>query len=96
MEVNEALVDKLAGLARLSFNAEEKKAIAGDLEKMINFVRKMEEVDTSSVEPLLHMSGQKNIFREDEVTGQVSKNAALKNAGHHNDDFFLVPKVIKQ
>jgi len=96
MEVTEAMVDKLASLARLRFDAEEKTAITTDLRRMIDFVQKMDEVDTSNVEPLLHMSGQQNIFREDVIEGQVSKQEALKNAGLHNADFFLVPKVIKQ
>ena len=90
------MVDKLASLARLRFDAEEKTAITTDLRRMIDFVQKMDEVDTSNVEPLLHMSGQQNIFREDVIEGQVSKQEALKNAGLHNADFFLVPKVIKQ
>ncbi len=96
MEVNEALVDKLANLARLRFTGEEKTAIQNDLQRMISFVQKMDDVDTGAIEPLLHMSAESNTFREDEVSGQVDKKEALKNAANHNEDFFLVPKVIKQ
>lgn len=96
MEVNEALVDKLAGLARLQFSPEEKQAITHDLQRMIGLVEKMNEVDTNNVEPLLHMSEGKNRFRKDEIVGQVDKAKALKNSANHNEDFFLVPKVIKQ
>lgn len=96
MEVNEALVDKLAKLSRLRFNEEEKDAIRKDLERMISFVQKMDEVNTDEVQPLLHMSTEINQFRKDEVQGHVEKKAALRSAANHNEDFFLVPKVIKQ
>lgn len=55
MEVNEALVDKLSDLARLKFDPTAKEEIRNDLQKMIQFVEKLNEVDTTGVEPLLHM-----------------------------------------
>ena len=96
MEVNDAMVNKLASLAKLRFNPVEQEAIKIDLERMISFVQKMDEVDTSNVEPLQHMAGQQNVWREDVVQGSCDKDAALKNAGKHNDGFFMVPKVIKK
>ena len=96
MEVNEALVDKLANLARLNFDAAAKEEIRNDLQKMIQFVEKLNEIDTSGVEPLLHMSGNVNILRTDEVKGSISREAGLKNAAMHDDQFFKVPKVIKK
>ena len=96
MEVNDALVDKLANLARLHFKDEEKAAIKNDLQRMIQFVEKLNELDTSGVEPLLHMSEQVNILRDDEVKGSISRAEALLNAPLHDDVFFKVPKVIKK
>ena len=96
MEVNDALVDKLANLARLSFDDAEKLAIKNDLQKMIQFVEKLNELDTTGVEPLLHMSDNVNVLREDEVKGSISRTAGLKNAAIHDDKFFKVPKVIKK
>ena len=96
MEVNDALVDKLANLARLHFKDEEKAAIKKDLQRMIEFVEKLNELDTTGVEPLLHMSEQVNILREDEVKGSISRAEALLNAPLHDDVFFKVPKVIKK
>ena len=96
MEVNEALVDKLANLARLNFDAAAKEEIRNDLQKMIQFVEKLNEIDTAGVEPLLHMSGNVNILRTDEVKGSISREAGLKNAAMHDDQFFKVPKVIKK
>jgi aspartyl-tRNA(Asn)/glutamyl-tRNA(Gln) amidotransferase subunit C len=96
MEVNDALVDKLANLSRLQFSATEKEAIKADLQRMIQFVEKLNELDTTGVEPLLHMSEQVNILREDEVQGSVSRTEALQNAPVHDEEFFKVPKVIKK
>lgn len=96
MEVNDAMVDKLANLARLSFNDAEKQEIKTDLQRMIAFVEKLDELDLDGVEPLLHMSGEMNVLREDEIKGSVSREQALKNAPLHDDQFFKVPKVIKK
>lgn len=95
MEVNDALVDRLAELARLSFDDSEKKEIRADLQKMISFVEKLNELNLAGISPLLHMSREQNVFREDEVQGSVSREDALKNAARHDDIFFKVPKVIK-
>ena len=96
MEVNDALVDKLAHLARLKFDAAEKEDIKKDLQKMIAFIDKLNELDLSGVEPLLHMSDEINVLREDEVKGSISREEALKNAPMHDEKFFKVPKVIRK
>ncbi len=96
MEVNDALVEKLANLARLKFNDAEKQEIKHDLQRMIVFVEKLNELDLDCVEPLLHMSGEVNVLREDEIKGSVSRSEALKNAPSHDEQFFKVPKVIKK
>jgi aspartyl-tRNA(Asn)/glutamyl-tRNA(Gln) amidotransferase subunit C len=96
MEVNDTLVDKLASLARLQFDDVEKAGIKTDLQKMIQFVEKLNELDTTGVEPMLHMSDNINMLREDEVKGSISRQEGLKNAPLQDDQFFKVPKVIKK
>ena len=96
MEVTGALVDKLAHLSRLEFNAEEKEEIKNDLQRMISFVEKLNELDLKGTEPLLHMSANVNVLRDDEVKGSITREEALKNAPAHDDKFFKVPKVIKK
>lgn len=96
MQINDELVDKLAKLARLSFSDTEKLEIRKDLEKMIGFVDKLNELDTSGVEPLLHITAAKNVFREDEAFQGITREDALKNAPLSDDIFFKVPKVIKK
>ena len=95
MEVNDALVDKLAHLARLEFNDAEKEEIKSDLQRMIAFVEKLNELDLEGIEPMMHMSDEVNVLRDDEVKGSVDRSEALKNAPSHDDQFFKVPKVIK-
>jgi len=96
MEVNDQLVDKLANLSRLQFDTAEKVAIKADLQSMIQFIDKLNELDTTGVEPLLHMSDNVNVLRADEVQGSISREDALKNAPVHDEQFFKVPKVIQK
>ena len=95
MEVNDALIDKLAQLSRLEFNAAEKSEIKNDLQRMISFVDKLNELDIAGTEPLLHMTEEVNVLREDEVKGSVSGEEGMKNAPVHDGKFFKVPKIIK-
>ena len=90
------MIDKLAHLARLKFNEAEKQEIKTDLQRRIVFVEKLNELDLEGVEPMLHMSDEVNVLREDEVKGSVSRFEALKNAPSHDEQFFKVPKVIKK
>ena len=96
MEVTGALVDKLAHLSRLEFNTADKEEIKNDLQRMISFVEKLDELDLKETEPLLHMSDNVNVLRDDKVEGSITREEALKNAPAHDDKFFKVPKVIKK
>jgi aspartyl-tRNA(Asn)/glutamyl-tRNA(Gln) amidotransferase subunit C len=96
MEVNDALIDNLSNLARLEFNAAEKEEIRQDLQRMILFVEKLGELDTTGVEPLLHMSSETNVLREDILQGSVSRESALAAAPVTDGTYFKVPKVIRK
>lgn len=96
MIVNDALVEKLANLSRLEFDETEKEEIKSDLEKMIGFIDKLNELDTTGVDPLLHMSDNVNVFRKDEVKNEINREEVFRNAPLHNEEFFKVPKVIKK
>lgn len=90
------MVEKIAHLARLDFPEAEKASVKQDLERMIRFVEKLGELDTTGVPPLLHMSDVVNNLREDEVRGSIPTAAALQNAPRHDGRYFQVPKVIKK
>ena len=96
MEVTSEMIDRLARLAKLKFSEEEKKDLKTDLERMIEFVEKLKEVDTTGVEPLLHITDAVNVLREDEVKQTITKQEALLNAPLTDGNFFKVPKVIKK
>lgn len=96
MQVDDALIDKLSRLAMLQFDEKEREEIRKDLEKMIGFVDKLKELDTTGVEPLLHMSTRVNVLRDDVPGNMLSQQDALNNAPLHDDKFFKVPKVIKK
>ena len=94
MLVDEKLVDDLAHLSRLRFNAVEKDSIRKDMEKIIGFVEKLNELDTTGVEPLRHMSQVMNVMRPDEIQGSIERGTGLSNAPLHDGTFIKVPKVI--
>ena len=94
MEVNDSLVEKLAHLSRLQFNETEKAEIKTDLQRMIAFVDKLNELNLDAVEPMLFMSEEVNVLRDDEIKGSINREEALKNAPLHDGQFFTVPKVI--
>ena len=96
MEVNDEMIENLASLARLHFNEEEKQEIKSDLQRMIAFIDKLNELNTENVQPVLHMSDGTNVFREDEIQGSVTREEALKNAPASDGVFFKVPKVIRK
>jgi aspartyl-tRNA(Asn)/glutamyl-tRNA(Gln) amidotransferase subunit C len=96
MEVNDALLDKLAHLARLYIEPAEREGLKQDLQRMISFVEKLQELDTAGTTPLLHMSETSDVLREDVVQGSVSREEALSNAPDTDGVFFKVPKVINK
>lgn len=94
MEVNEALFDHIAHLSKLSFEGLQKEAIRQDLQRMIAFVDKLSQLDTTGVEPLIFMSNEVNRLRNDEVELSVSHEEALRNAPKKDSDYFRIPKVL--
>jgi len=96
MEVNDTLIDNLSNLARLEFSAAEKDQVRKDLQRMILFVEKLGELDTTGVEPLLHMSPETNVLRDDIPGGSVSRETALAGAPATDGTYFKVPKVIRK
>jgi aspartyl-tRNA(Asn)/glutamyl-tRNA(Gln) amidotransferase subunit C len=96
MKVNDTLIDKLANLAKLNFNLQEKEDIKNDLQRMIQFITKLDEVNTENIAPLLHISSNINVMREDVVEQKITKQEALRNVALKDESFFKVPKVIKK
>lgn len=94
MNVDDKLIAKLSDLTKLDFNADEKEAIKGDLDRMLVFVESLNEVDTEGVEPLIYVNPEVNVYRPDAVSESLDQKEALKNAPNHDSFYFKVPKVI--
>jgi aspartyl-tRNA(Asn)/glutamyl-tRNA(Gln) amidotransferase subunit C len=95
MKIDRPLLDKIAHLARLEFDEKDAEKIMRDLSEIVDWVEKLNEVNTDGVEPLTSMSHEVNAFREDETKDQLDHNRALRNAPRKDDDHFRVPKVLE-
>ncbi len=94
MEVSKETIDKIAHLSRLELSENDKQAMTSDLTNIVTWMEQLNEVDTTNVEPLIHMSEAVNAFREDEAKNTLSRAEALLNAPESDDAYFMVPKVI--
>jgi aspartyl-tRNA(Asn)/glutamyl-tRNA(Gln) amidotransferase subunit C len=88
-------VEHIARLARLQFSDAEKETLSEELSQILQYMEKLNELDTEGVEPLSHPTELVNIMRPDEVQPSLTQEEALKNAPSKQDGFFKVPKVIK-
>lgn len=94
-DVNDALIDKLSSLAKLDFNGAERETIKQDLHRMLAFVEQIQAVDTTGVEPLIHMTEEPLQLREDEPQMPITHEQALQNAPKRDSDYIRVPKVLQ-
>ena len=96
MKIEESTIDHIAHLARLAFEGEKKEAIGQDLERIISFMDKLQEVNTENVEPLVFMTNEINRLREDVSKVTITHEEALKNAPKKDSDYFRIPKVLSK
>ena len=94
MNLDENTVHRIAQLAKLEFNSDEKKSILKDMNQMLVFIDQLNEIDTTNVEPLIHMTEDVNILREDDAIVSTSQEEALKNAPSKDSTYFKIPKVL--
>lgn len=94
MKIDDKLIDNLAELSKLEFDEKSKEELKGNLQKILDLVEQLNELDTEGVEPLIYMTENRNIFREDKVEQYITKEDALKNAPDKDSDYIKVPKVI--
>ena len=85
----------LAHLARLEFNETKEQGMLSDLNKILNWMDKLNELNTDHVEPLIHMTEEVNVMREDVAKNTVTHEEALRNAPKKDSDYFRVPKVLE-
>jgi aspartyl-tRNA(Asn)/glutamyl-tRNA(Gln) amidotransferase subunit C len=94
MSVTTKDVAYIAELARLKFTEPEQEKMTSELNMILHYIEKLNEVDTEGVEPLSTIHGQINVLRADVEHTPLSNEDALRNAPDRQDRFFKVPKVI--
>lgn len=88
-------IRSLAHLARLEINETKEQEMLSDLNKILNWMEQLNELNTDNVEPLIHMSEEVNVMREDVAQNTVTHEEALRNAPKKDSDYFRVPKVME-
>jgi aspartyl-tRNA(Asn)/glutamyl-tRNA(Gln) amidotransferase subunit C len=94
MPVTKKDVEKIADLAQLKFSEQELESFTPQMNEILAYMDKLNELDTENVEPLSHPVEQTNVFREDELKPSITTEDALKNAPAKDEHYFKVPKVI--
>jgi aspartyl-tRNA(Asn)/glutamyl-tRNA(Gln) amidotransferase subunit C len=89
-------VAHVAKLARIAVPPEELEALSREIAAIVKYVEQIQKLDLSAVAPLSHGGDARNVFRADETTPSLPKEAALQNAPARQDDFFKVPRVIAE
>ena len=95
MQIDNNTIRKLAHLSRLEFSEEQEQKMTESLNNIIAWVDKLNEVDTSGIEPLTHLTQEINAFREDVALPPLAHEKGLKNAPKRDKDYFRVPKVVE-
>lgn len=95
MQIDEKLVQYLERLGRIELSADERAACEQDLQKILDYIDTLEELDTEGVEPASHSFPVANVVREDEVTNTARQGEMLQNAPDSRDGCFAVPKTVE-
>ncbi|MBZ4646779.1 MAG: glutamyl-tRNA(Gln) and/or aspartyl-tRNA(Asn) amidotransferase, subunit [Clostridia bacterium] len=95
MKITKEQVEHVANLARLNLTEDEKERLTGEMENIIAFADKLNELDTSGVEPTAHAIPIQNVFREDIVGPSYDREKILANAPSREDGCFKVPKIVE-
>ena len=96
MKIDRETVDKIAHLARLELTDAEKERSIIELSEILSFMAKLNELDTTGVEPLIYMNDEVNVLRVDEVIQEMTREEALLNAPLKTAEYFKVTKVIQK
>lgn len=96
MQIDNNTVDKIASLSKLAFDGDEKAAITADMNRMLEFISKLEEIDTEGVTPLIHMTDEVNVLRADTAISETTQQEALKNAPKKDSTYIKIPKVVSK
>jgi aspartyl-tRNA(Asn)/glutamyl-tRNA(Gln) amidotransferase subunit C len=94
MKVDKNTIRKIIHLSRLEFDEKAEESLLTDVNKILDWVEKLKEIDTDKVSPLTHMSAEVNIMREDVIANTLKHEEALINGPKKDSDYFRVPKFL--
>jgi len=89
-------VEHVAELARLALTAAEKDQFSAQLNSILTYIEKLNELDTRDVEPTSHVLSMSNVFRDDDVRPSLDRTEVLRNAPEESHFFFKVPRIIEE
>lgn len=96
MNIDKKTIHKVADLARIEVKEEQVDNLIVEMSKILTFMEKLNELDTQDVEPLVYLNAEVNVFRDDVVKQEITVEQGLSNASKHNEEFFMVPKIIEK
>jgi aspartyl-tRNA(Asn)/glutamyl-tRNA(Gln) amidotransferase subunit C len=94
MIVDDKTVEKIAHLARLELSHTQAIKMKSDMNSVLGWMDKLSEINTDDVQPLIHLSHELNVLRNDKVDNVISHEQGLKNAPKKDSNYFRVPKVV--
>lgn len=92
--ITHADVEYVASLAQLALDKAAADRLVGEMNHILGYMEKLNELDTESVEPMMHAMALTNVFREDEVKPSLPRELALRGAPVHDNEFFMVPRIL--
>lgn len=94
-QINDETIEYVGILAKLELSPEEKEQAKKDMNSMLDYIDKLNELDTANVEPMSHVFSIHNVFREDQVENGDKREQILANAPEQKDSLFKVPKTVE-
>jgi aspartyl-tRNA(Asn)/glutamyl-tRNA(Gln) amidotransferase subunit C len=95
MQVDKETLHKIAHLARLDFDEKSEKEMLKRLTELLDWVEKLNELDTDGVEPLTNTAHETNVLNEDTASNTLDHEKGLENAPKRDSNYFRVPKVLE-
>ncbi|HOJ09904.1 MAG TPA: Asp-tRNA(Asn)/Glu-tRNA(Gln) amidotransferase subunit GatC [Clostridiales bacterium] len=95
MSFSKETIDYIAELSRIGLSEKEKEDMVAPVEKILACMDKLEELDTTNIEPMEHIVSAVNVFREDKVEKSYDRDIILANAPEHEDGCYSVPKIVE-
>jgi aspartyl-tRNA(Asn)/glutamyl-tRNA(Gln) amidotransferase subunit C len=88
-------VEYVANLAQLTLDDAFKQRLVGELSNILNYIEKLNQLDTEGIEPMMHVQPLTNVFRADEIQPSLPREIVMRTAPKHDDEYFLVPRILE-